>query len=62
VRRAPPAIAPLTRQARGFTLIEAMIVGALVASIAAIAIPNYREYIIRSNRSVAWQVLVEAAQ
>jgi type IV pilus assembly protein PilE len=50
------------RPAAGFTLIEAMIVVALVAIILAIAIPNYRDYIIRSNRSAARQVLVEAAQ
>lgn len=47
---------------RGFTLIEAMIVVVLVGIIAAIAIPSYREYIIRSQRSAARQVLVEAAQ
>jgi len=47
---------------RGFTLIEAMIVVVLIAIIASIAIPSYREYIIRSHRSAARQVLVEAAQ
>jgi type IV pilus assembly protein PilE len=50
------------RRPRGFTLIEVMIVVALVAIVAAIAVPNYREYIIRSQRSAARQVLVEAAQ
>ena len=39
-----------------------MLVVTLVAIIAAIAIPNYRDYIVRSNRSAARQVLVEAAQ
>ena len=53
---------PLHQRARGFTLIEAMLVVTLVAIIAAIAIPNYRDYIVRSNRSAARQVLVEAAQ
>jgi type IV pilus assembly protein PilE len=50
------------RGARGFTLIEALIVVALVAIVAAIAIPNYREYILRSKRSAARQVLMEAGQ
>jgi len=55
--------APLSlRRRQGFTLIEAIIVVALLAIILAIAIPSYREYIIRSNRSAARQVLMEAAQ
>jgi type IV pilus assembly protein PilE len=47
---------------RGFTLIEAMIVVVLMAIIAAIAVPSYREYLIRSQRSAARAVLVEGAQ
>jgi type IV pilus assembly protein PilE len=50
------------RRRQGFTLIEAMIVVALLAIILAIAIPSYRDYVIRSNRSAARQVLMEAAQ
>lgn len=50
------------RKAGGFTLIELMIVVAVLAVILAIAIPNYRDHIVRSNRAAAKQVLVELAQ
>ncbi|MFM9914466.1 MAG: type IV pilin protein [Rhizobacter sp.] len=47
---------------RGFTLIELMITVAIVAVLASIAYPSYREYIDRSRRSEAQGILMESAQ
>ncbi|MEN3111424.1 type IV pilin protein [Uliginosibacterium paludis] len=46
----------------GFTLIELMIVVAIVAILAAIAVPNYREYVLRAGRGDAKTVLLEISQ
>lgn len=50
-----------TRQS-GFTLIELMIVVVIVGVLAAIAYPNYQQYIIKSNRADAQAFLMELAQ
>lgn len=49
------------RRRRGFTLIELMIAVALVAILAAVALPSYTEYIKRSSRGAAQSELVELA-
>jgi type IV pilus assembly protein PilE len=46
----------------GFTLIEVMITVAIVAILSAIALPNYRQYIQRSNRVEARNTMMTVAQ
>ncbi|UEX20212.1 type IV pilin protein [Stenotrophomonas sp. SI-NJAU-1] len=48
--------------ARGFTLIELMITVAVVAILAAVAIPSYSEHVRKSRRAQAKADLVELAQ
>jgi type IV pilus assembly protein PilE len=50
------------RMNRGVTLIELMTVMIIVAILAAIAVPSYRQYTIKTHRASARACLAEAAQ
>jgi len=53
---------PRRTRSRGFTLIELMIVVAVVAILATIAMPSYQEHVRKSRRAQAKADLVELAQ
>lgn len=55
----PHGVAP---RSRGFTLIELMIVVAIIGLLSAVALPSYKEYVARGRRAEVRTVLLEASQ
>ena len=45
----------------GFTMVELMIVVVIIAVLAAIALPSYRQYVLRANRTEATRYLSDIA-
>ena len=52
----------MKKDSLGFTLIELMIVVAIVGLLTAVALPSYNQYVVRANRSVAKADLMELRQ
>lgn len=47
---------------KGFTLLELMVVVAIVAILTAIAVPSYRNYVMKARRATAATCIEQAAQ
>lgn len=51
----------LARKRNGFSLIELMVALAIIGILLAVAVPNYREYVVKANRRAAQQYMLTIA-
>ena len=56
-----PAIHPRNTRAGGFSLVEMMVVVAIIAILGTVAYPSYRDHMRRSNRSEGHAMLLDGA-